>query len=76
MYAAVCGMTLARAHARGGDAVAIAAYLGRSDTFARAATAFAERYADQAEADYRDFAEAVESGAMASHPPAASPVQR
>jgi uncharacterized protein (DUF2252 family) len=76
IYAAVCGMTLARAHARGGDAVAIAAYLGRSDTFARAVTAFAERYADRAEADYRDFAEAVESGAMASHPPAASPVQR
>ena len=53
-YAKVCGTELARAHARSGDAVAIASYLGSSDTFDRAIAAFAESYADQNERDYDD----------------------
>ncbi len=61
-YARVCGWTLARAHARSGDAVAIAAYLGSSDRFDRAMTDFAVRYADQNERDYAGFVEAVRSG--------------
>jgi uncharacterized protein (DUF2252 family) len=51
-YAEICGMTLAHAHARGGDRIAIAAYLGRSDTFDRAMAEFAETYADQSERDF------------------------
>ncbi len=61
-YASVCGWTLARAHARSGDAVAIAAYLGSSDRFDRAMTDFAARYADRNERDYAEFVEAVRSG--------------
>jgi uncharacterized protein (DUF2252 family) len=62
IYAAMCGWTLARAHARSGDPVAIAAYLGKRDTFDRAITDFSERYADQNELDYQAFASAVRSG--------------
>ena len=51
-YARICGITLARAHARGGDVVAIASYLGDDDTFAKAVARFGGRYADQAEKDY------------------------
>ena len=51
-YAGVCGRTLARAHARAGDSVAIAAYLGGGDRFDRALAQFAEAYADQNELDY------------------------
>jgi uncharacterized protein (DUF2252 family) len=51
-YGQICGRTLARAHARSGDRVAIASYLGSSDTFARALVEFAETYADQNERDY------------------------
>ena len=58
-YAHACGWTLARAHARSGDPIALAAYLGKSDKFDRAVTDFAERYADQNEADYHEFLEAV-----------------
>jgi len=61
-YAGVCGWTLARAHARSGDAVALAAYLGSSDRFDRAMTDFAARYADQNERDHSAFVEAVRSG--------------
>ena len=61
-YARVCGRTLARAHARAGDSVAIAAYLGRGDSFDRALAGFAEAYADQNERDYAAVVEAVESG--------------
>ncbi len=61
-YAQVCGRTLARAHARAGDSVAIAAYLGRGDSFDRALAGFAELYADQNERDYAAVAKAVESG--------------
>lgn len=63
-YAGVCGWTLARAHARSGDPVAIAAYLGKSDRFAQALVAFAERYADQNERDYEAFLAAIKSGRL------------
>jgi uncharacterized protein (DUF2252 family) len=62
IYAEVCGWTLARAHARSGDAVALAAYLGTGDAFDRALVTFAERYADQNERDYASLKDAVASG--------------
>ena len=52
-YGAICGWTLARAHARSGDAVAISSYLGAKDAFDRAMASFGETYADQNERDYR-----------------------
>ena len=58
----MCGWTLAHAHARSGDRIAIAAYLGGSDTFAHAVADFAETYADQNELDYEAFQTAVDSG--------------
>jgi uncharacterized protein (DUF2252 family) len=61
-YARTCGSTLARAHARTGDRVGIAAYLGSGDAFDRALVAFAEVYADQNERDYAALQTAVESG--------------
>ena len=64
VYARVCGETLARAHARSGDRVAIAAYLGHSDRFDRAIAEFARRYADQNDRDYAAFADAVASGRL------------
>jgi uncharacterized protein (DUF2252 family) len=63
-YAGICGWTLARAHARSGDPVAIAAYLGGSDEFDRSITDFSERYADQNEQDYQQFVNAVRSGRL------------
>jgi uncharacterized protein (DUF2252 family) len=62
LYARLCGTTLARAHARCGDAMAIASYLGGSDKFDSAIADFAEEYADQNERDYEQFAAAIESG--------------
>ena len=62
LYAQLCGATLARAHARSGDSIAIAAYLGRGDAFDRALSEFAERYADQNEQDHRELLEAIDSG--------------
>ena len=56
-YAQTCGRTLARAHARSGDPVALAAYMGRKDRFERSIADFSERYADQNERDYQAFAE-------------------
>ena len=61
-YGELCGWTLARAHARSGDRIAIAAYLGGSDIFDRAITDFARAYADQNERDYDTLASAVASG--------------
>ncbi|MGO4784149.1 DUF2252 domain-containing protein [Cryobacterium sp. W22_MBD10_FK3] len=63
-YAHACGWTLARAHARSGDPIAIAAYLGASDKFDRAITDFANRYADQNDTDYQAFLEAVRTGRL------------
>ena len=65
-YAGLCGWTLARAHARSGDAVAIASYLGSGDSFDRAMALFAESYADQNEADYAVLKQAVDEGKIAS----------
>ena len=62
IYAELCGGTLARAHARSGDPVAIAGYLGSGDKFDRALARFGEAYADQNERDYAALREAVDSG--------------
>jgi sugar/nucleoside kinase (ribokinase family) len=61
-YATTCGWTLARAHARSGDPVALAKYLGKDDTFDRAIADFAKDYATQNERDYEAFVEAVRTG--------------
>jgi uncharacterized protein (DUF2252 family) len=61
MYAELCAWTLARAHARGGDRVAIAAYLGGGDGFERALAQFAESYADRTERDHAAFRAATKS---------------
>jgi uncharacterized protein (DUF2252 family) len=63
-YGEVCGWTLARAHARSGDRIAIAAYLGTSDTFDRAIAEFAARYADVNEHDMAALDEAAKSGTI------------
>jgi uncharacterized protein (DUF2252 family) len=63
-YAGICGWTLARAHARSGDPIAIAAYLGSSDQFDRSITDFSQRYADQNELDYEAFVKAIRSGRL------------
>jgi uncharacterized protein (DUF2252 family) len=63
-YATVCGTELARAHARAGDAVAIASYLGSSNTLDRALAVFAESYANQNERDYNALKQAVASGSV------------
>jgi uncharacterized protein (DUF2252 family) len=62
IYAGMCGWTLARAHARSGDRIAIAAYLGGSDVFDRAVVQFAQAYADQNERDHQSLVDAVKSG--------------
>ena len=62
IYARLCGQVLACAHARSGDRIAIASYLGRADTFDRAIADFSTRYADQNERDYEAFVKAVKSG--------------
>jgi uncharacterized protein (DUF2252 family) len=61
-YGKLCGWTLARAHARSGDRIAIAAYLGRATVFDDAVADFAEAYADQNEHDYRTLANAARAG--------------
>jgi uncharacterized protein (DUF2252 family) len=63
-YARICGWTLARAHARSGDPVAIAEYLGETDAFDESITDFSQAYADQNERDYQDFVNAVRSGRL------------
>ena len=60
----MCAATLARAHARWGDRIAIASYLGKADTFDRAIADFSSAYADQNEKDYQAFAAAVKSGRL------------
>jgi uncharacterized protein (DUF2252 family) len=62
LYAQICAATLARAHARSGDRIAIASYLGNSDVFDRAIADFASAYADQNERDYQALAQAADSG--------------
>ena len=63
-YARTCGWTLARAHARSGDPVALAGYLGGGDAFDVSITDFCQRYADQNEKDYQEFVAAVRSGRL------------
>jgi len=62
LYGELCGWTLARAHARSGDRIAIAAYLGGSDAFDKAIARFAAAYADQNELDHKSLVDAVASG--------------
>jgi sugar/nucleoside kinase (ribokinase family) len=61
-YAGVCGWTLARAHARSGDPIAISGYLGSNDAFDEALVQFSERYADQNEIDHQRFVDQIDSG--------------
>ena len=63
-YARICAATLARAHARWGDRIAIASYLGKGDLFDRAIADFSAIYADQNERDYEAFIAAVKSGRL------------
>jgi uncharacterized protein (DUF2252 family) len=62
LFGRLCGATLARAHARSGDRIAIAGYLGGSDVFDRALATFAELYADQNEKDHQALVDAIHSG--------------
>jgi hypothetical protein len=66
VYGTLCGWTLARAHARSGDCVAIAAYLGAGAAFDRALAGFAEAYADQNERDHAALEQAVRDGRLAA----------
>ena len=66
VYGSLCGWTLARAHARSGDRVAIGAYLGSGKAFDRAIGAFAETYADQNERDHAELEEAARAGRIAA----------
>jgi uncharacterized protein (DUF2252 family) len=68
LYARLCVWTLARAHARSGDPLAIASYLGSSDVFDRAIAAFAEAYADQNERDYSALLDAIAAGRIRAQP--------
>jgi uncharacterized protein (DUF2252 family) len=63
-YAEICGWTLARAHARSGDRIAIAGYLGAGEGFDRAVCRFAEDYADQSERDHAALCDAIASGRL------------
>ena len=64
LYGELCGLTLARAHARSGDEIAIASYLGASDVFDNAIADFAAAYADQNERDFEAFTAAISSGRL------------
>src|SRR5439155_12115692 len=68
LYGELCGWTLARAHARSGDRIAVAAYLGKSDVFDKAIAQFAAAYADQNERDYDGLVAAVASGRITATP--------
>jgi uncharacterized protein (DUF2252 family) len=67
-YAQICGWTLARAHARSGDATAIGAYLGSGDVFDTAMASFADVYAEQNDLDHRALTEAIKSGRLDAAP--------
>lgn len=69
LYARICGETLARAHARSGDRLEVAGYLGRGRAFEEAIEAFADSYADQNERDYATFRDALTSGRLPSMSP-------
>ena len=63
-YVEICGWTLARAHARSGDAAVIGGYLGKNDQFDLALTKFATSYADQAESDHGALVKAIRTGRL------------
>jgi len=65
-YTRACGWSLARAHARSGNRLAIAAYLGKGTNFEKAIARFASAYADQNELDHRRFADAIAAGEVAA----------
>ena len=65
-YARLCGATLARAHARSGDRIAIASYLGSGRAFDQAVLSFSDAYADQNERDYAALGAAVASGRVSA----------
>jgi uncharacterized protein (DUF2252 family) len=67
-YASMCGLTLARAHAKSGDAAMIAGYLGSSAEFDDALAQYAEAYADQAERDFKTFQAAIHAGRLPIKP--------
>jgi hypothetical protein len=64
MYGQLCGWTLARAHARSGDPIALATYLGADDAFPEAMAVYAESYADLTERDHAEFLQAIRSGRL------------
>jgi uncharacterized protein (DUF2252 family) len=68
VYAEICGWTLARAHARSGERIGIATYLGGGDSFDRAVCHFAESYADQSERDHATLCDAIASGRIEATP--------
>ena len=68
MYGALCGQALAHAHARSGDSVAIAAYMGSGDSLDRALAEFAEAYADQNDRDFDALKREVERGRLEATP--------
>jgi hypothetical protein len=65
-YAALCGRTLARGHARAGDAVAVSAYLGDGTEFDKAIAQFAAAYAEQTERDWRALLDAIKAGRISA----------
>lgn len=67
-YASLCGWTLARAHAKGGDAAVIGGYIGKNDIFDRAICDFAREYAGQVRRDYDEFVTAIKSGRLGTLP--------
>jgi Uncharacterized protein conserved in bacteria (DUF2252) len=67
LYARICGWALARAHARSGDRMQIAAYLGKSERFDNAIADFGEAYTDQTEQDHAALCAAVESGRITAY---------
>ena len=67
LYGEICGWTLAKAHARSGDPIAISAYLGKNDVFDRAIARFAAAYADQNERDYSYLRDEVAEGRISAH---------
>ena len=67
-YATLCGIVLARAHAKAGDASTIAGYLGSTDQFDIALAKYSEAYADQAESDFKLFQDAIRSGRLSTEP--------
>jgi hypothetical protein len=74
LYGQLCAWTLARAHARSGDRIAIAAYLGEDDSLVEAIATFADAYADLNEQDFTRFAAAVREDELLGQGPASGPV--